>query len=127
MLPIIPLLCLQLNTFSFLPPSDYLHEDLHLNGCGEYINNTYINHVKAAQYLLLTDKNGKKIQCMFCKESPQVTAFETQRHFIRSYLIVIMHAEVYEYKWPIPKRDAVKSNNTYVFTAGSKHICNHLS
>lgn len=44
----------------FSPPSDYLHEDLHLNGCGKYINNTYTNHVKAAQYLLLPDVNGEK-------------------------------------------------------------------
>lgn len=52
-------LCLLLNTFSFFPPpSDDLHEDLHLNGCGEHINNTYTNHVKAAQYLLLPDMNG---------------------------------------------------------------------
>lgn len=49
-----------LSPFFFLPPSDYLHEDLHLNGCGEYINNTYTNHVKAAQYLLLPDMNGEK-------------------------------------------------------------------
>lgn len=44
----------------FPPPSDDLHEDLHLNGCGEHINNTYTNHVKAAQYLLLPDMNGEK-------------------------------------------------------------------
>lgn len=46
--------------FFFPPASDDLHEDLHLNGCGEHINNTYTDHVKAAQYLLLPDMNGKK-------------------------------------------------------------------
>lgn len=48
--------------FFFPPPSDYLHGDLHLNGCEEYINNTYTNPVKAAQCLWLADMNGKKIQ-----------------------------------------------------------------
>lgn len=61
-LSIIPLaFFLPLNTFSFFPPPhDDLHEDLHLNGCGEHINNTYTNPVKVAQYLLLSDMNGGK-------------------------------------------------------------------
>lgn len=58
-----PQLCLQLNTFScffFSPPSDYLHEDLHLNGCGKHINNTYTKRVKTVLHLLLSDMNGEK-------------------------------------------------------------------
>lgn len=44
----------------FSPPSDYLHEDLHLNGCGKHINNTYTKRVKTVLHLLLSDMNGKK-------------------------------------------------------------------
>lgn len=58
---------------------------------------------------------------MFCKESPQVTAFQTQRHFIRLYLIQIMHIEVYEYKCPIPTRD-VKFSYIFVHTPETKYI-----
>lgn len=65
MLPIIPLaLSSAEHILSFFLPSDYLHEDLHLNGCGKYINNTYTNNVKAAQYLFVAARHewGKKIQ-----------------------------------------------------------------
>lgn len=63
---------------------------------------------------------------MLCEESPQVTAFETQRHFIRLYLTLIMHAEVYEYKCPVP-RTVVKSYYIYVFTTGPKHTFQPLT
>jgi len=54
---ILPALSSAENTPFFAPSDDYLHEDLHLNGCRMCINNIYTNKEKAAQYLLLPDMN----------------------------------------------------------------------
>jgi hypothetical protein len=44
-----------------------LHEDLHLNGCGKNVEDTYTNHEEAAEYLLLPDMNGKKFNECFVR------------------------------------------------------------
>ena len=42
------------------PPSDYLHGDLHLNGCEEYINNTYTNHCQGCTVFVAARHEWKK-------------------------------------------------------------------
>lgn len=46
--PPIPALSSAEHIFLLSPPRNYLHEDLHLNGCGKCINNTSTNKAKHA-------------------------------------------------------------------------------
>lgn len=88
--------------FSF--SNDYLHEDLHLNGCRKFINNTYTNKAKAARYLLLPDMNLKKKSINVSYSDFQVSAFRWKLLY-GLYLTQTVHRALCMCQWPDQKKE----------------------